>query len=267
MIPYLSLVRGAILKLLIVTQSEPFFIPRFFAKFIPDAAKAGITIEGIICLQPFNETLGKTALRMLNLYGLRDFAVMGLRFVLYKVKDMLGLGMHSVRKVAATYGIPCTFTANINAPDTIEQIQKSEPDVILSIAASQIFKKELLSIAKWGCINVHTAKLPQYRGMLPTFWAMYHGDHAVGMTVFRMDADIDRGKIILQEETPIEINDTLESVIIKTKEHEADMVVRALQMIRSGKVQLKDYEGAGSYFTFPTRKEAERFRLTGRKFL
>jgi methionyl-tRNA formyltransferase len=255
-----------VLKLLIVTQSEPFYIPRFFAKFIPDAAGEGISIERIVCLKPFNETLDKTALRMFNLYGPRDFFVMGLRFVLYKIKDMLGLGLHSVRKVAATHGIPCTFTANVNYSETLEEIRKSKPDVILSIAASQIFKKELLSIPKWGCINVHTANLPKYRGMLPTFWAMYHGDHEVGMTVFRMDSDIDRGMIILQEEIPIEKTDTLEAVIIKTKLHEADMVIRSLKLIRSGEVRLKDYEGAGSYYTFPTRKDAEQFRLTGRKF-
>jgi len=50
-----------------------------------------------------------------------------------------------------------------------------KPDVIFSVSAPQILKKNLIKLPNWGCINVHTAKLPEYRGMVPNFWAMYHG--------------------------------------------------------------------------------------------
>ena len=49
----------------------------------------------------------------------------------------------------------------------LEEIRTFEPDVLVSVLGSEIFKEELLSIAP--CLNLHTAMLPKYRGLMPTF--------------------------------------------------------------------------------------------------
>ena len=63
-----------------------------------------------------------------------------------------------------------------NNVEFIDEIKKFQPDVICVVAYGKILPKEILEIAKYGCINVHGSLLPQYRGAAPIQWAVLNGD-------------------------------------------------------------------------------------------
>jgi len=255
------------MKIVIISQDDPFYICEFFKLFLHKAKAAGFSIPLIIILPPFNENIFSLVKRMYYFYGFRLFLRRGFQYVWLRLLDKFGLGQWSVPSIAAQYSVPALKVVDVNDPKLVDELKLLSPDVILSVAAPQIFKRPLLSVPRWGCVNIHSAKLPKYRGMMPNFWAMYHGDSTAGITIHTMDEKIDRGKIILQTEIPIYPNESLDSLIRRSKRAAADLAIQALEQIRDGKVQSRDYEGEGSYFSFPKREHVRQLRAKGHKLL
>jgi methionyl-tRNA formyltransferase len=56
----------------------------------------------------------------------------------------------------------------------------------------------VLRLPRFGIINVHSSSLPKYRGPEPVLWAIRNGDPEMGVTVHRMDEDLDTGPILAQ---------------------------------------------------------------------
>ena len=59
---------------------------------------------------------------------------------------------------------------SINSFKSVNIIKSHKPDLLISILGNQIFKKPIIDLAPLGCLNLHTALLPKYRGLMPTFW-------------------------------------------------------------------------------------------------
>ncbi len=255
------------MRIVIATQHDYLYIPEFLAPFLAAAKEEGIEVTRIIILKPFNETLKKTMSRMWGFYGPVDFVRQSCRYAGRVARHKLRRNATSAPALAERYGIPWGDEEKINAEEALARLRADQADVLLSVGATQIFKAPLLGIPAWGAINVHTAALPKYRGVMPTFWALYHGDAECGMTVFKMDTAIDGGSWLLQETLPIAPDETLDSLMRKTKRHEADMVIRVLRAIADGSVQEHPYTGEESYFTFPTPDEVRTLRRTGRRLL
>jgi len=255
------------LRFVIVTQEDLFYIPEFLKRFLQAVDFERFSIPLVAVLPPFNESFFSLLKRMYSFYGPLDFVQRGFLYVIAKFLDRLGLMRRSVRSIANWYNIPVKKVLDVNDPAFIDELRLMELDVILSVAAPQIFREELLKTPKWGCINVHSAKLPKYRGMMPNFWAMYHGDSTAGITIHTMDEKIDRGKIILQSEIPIHPSESLDSLIKRSKRAAADLAIQALEQIRNGTVQLRDYAGEGSYFSFPKPEHVRELKARGHRLL
>lgn len=258
------------MRIAIVTQDEPFYLPAFLERI---AQARSNDIVALVILKPFNEKLQDTVRRAYNLYGPWDFLVFGFRFARLKamnvVSSILPLGgPWSAADVARRHGIPVYRPENINAPSFLTVLsQEIRPDIIVSVAASQIFKKDILALPPYGCINVHTAPLPRYRGMLPTFWVLLNGEKETAVTVHYMTATLDDGDIIRQEPVAISPDDTLDSLIRKTKRIGAEVLLQALEDIERGTVIRQPNDASqATYFSFPTREDAQRFRAQGRRF-
>ena len=89
-------------------------------------------------------------------------------------KGILG---KDVKGVMEANGIETVKLANrVNHPESLEIIQNFKPDLLVSLAGNEIFKQPLFESAKYGVINLHSALLPKYRGLMPSFWVMRHNE-------------------------------------------------------------------------------------------
>jgi methionyl-tRNA formyltransferase len=115
-----------------------------------------------------------------------------------------------------------------------------------------------------GCINLHNAPLPRYKGMMPTFWQMLHGETAVGLTIHYMTEKIDDGRVLFQSMMEISRDETLDQVIRRSKERAAHSLAQVLRQLSEGTATavVLSNEG-GSYFTFPDRGAIREFRRRG----
>lgn len=87
----------------------------------------------------------------------------------------------------------------------------AEADLGVIAAYGKILIQKELNATKFGCINVHPSLLPKYRGASPIQEAILHGDKVAGVTIIKMDAKVDHGEILYQEEIPISKTETFES--------------------------------------------------------
>src|SRR5262249_24527142 len=171
---------------------------------------------------------------------------------------------YSIAQLAKAYGIPYEPVANPNQPEFTDALQQRAPELLISVACPYILKEKLLSIPERGCINIHHAPLPRYKGMMPTFWQLYHGEQQLGVTIHYMAAKVDGGDALLQESLPVTPGESLHQLIRRSKRHGAHFmakVVRSLQANEAVPIQMDHAQG--SYLTFPKREEAREFRRRG----
>jgi methionyl-tRNA formyltransferase len=110
-----------------------------------------------------------------------------------------------------------------------------------------------------GTINLHASLLPQYRGAAPINWALINGEMMTGVTTFLIDRQIDTGKIILQEEEPIQPLDDAGTLHDRLMNKGAGLILKTVELIREGKVIPADQKDSGELKPAPklTREMCE----------
>ncbi|MDR0534242.1 MAG: methionyl-tRNA formyltransferase [Verrucomicrobiales bacterium] len=124
---------------------------------------------------------------------------------------------------------------NINSPAALEQIQYLKPDLAVVCAYGQILRQKLLDLPPLGCLNIHASLLPQYRGSSCIQAAIRNGDSKTGITVMWMNAGLDTGDILLQQELRIANDDTAGVVHDKLSLLAPGALMDALKLIAKGK--------------------------------
>ena len=250
-------------NLFFITEEDSFYIYLFFERFFEKFDLDRVKIKGIAILNPFNKksTWG-LAKQMYCFFGPVDFVRMGFRYLGKR------LSRKSVRNLARKFAVPIIDVRNVNDPDFLDKLRNMNLDLIISVAAPQKFKKELLELPSWDCINIHSGKLPKYRGMMPSFWTLFDNEKYGAVTIHRMNEALDDGEIILQREVEVASNETLDSYIRKTKLLGAEMMIEVIKQIRDGEVELKlNDRNQSTYFSFPKLEEVKEFKRRGRKLL
>lgn len=106
------------------------------------------------------------------------------------------------------------------------------------VVAFRMLPEMVWNMPSLGTFNLHGSLLPQYRGAAPLNWAVINGETKTGVTTFLLDHEIDTGKIIFKEETPIGENETVGEVHDRLMEIGAKLVVATVDAIAEGNIQL-----------------------------
>jgi methionyl-tRNA formyltransferase len=209
-------------------------------------------------------------------FGIGQSAKMGTRIVvskLYNICDIICCGhlpcnKTSIKAVALKYKVPYREIEQLNTQNFYNELQSLDLDLIVSFSAPCIFSPELLKIPRNGCINLHCSLLPNYAGVLPSFWTLYHEERETGATVHFMDDKIDNGKILAQIKIDISNCRSMFQVIRKTKKIGGQLMVDVIEQIRNGNINPKPNDVShGSYFTWPTIEQIREFRKRGGRLI
>ncbi len=259
------------MRIALITQEEPFYLPPALDALCN--AREG-EIVAMIVLPSFNETHYDNARRFYNFYGTLDFSRLMARFIWAKMADQLNRFVkmarpYSAAAVARRHQIPLYQPPKINAQEFVEVLRRDvRPDLMVSVAASQILKKRVLDIPPLGCINLHSAPLPRYQGMMPNFWTMVHGEAEGAVTIHYMDEKLDAGDIILQHPVPIYRDDSLHHLMVRSKLIGVLTLIEAVKQIEQGTAERKPMDQSrASYFSFPKQDDANRLRRMGHALL
>lgn len=253
------------MRVLIITQDEPFYLAEnidYLICNLPTHSKVvGCCVFDV---SPFGkrESFADKAIKTLKIFGLGFFLHYSWKFLVNRLSPE-----KKVKRVLDKHSIPIIELAQpINHPESVAVLKSFSPDLLVSIAGNQIFKKPIIELAPHGCLNLHTALLPKYRGLMPTFWVMKNDEKETGVSVFFVDEGIDSGPIIVQER--VVIGDyTQEELIRHTKKIGMDAIIKAINLIEDGDYALIQNDASQkSYYSFPTREDVRAFKKNGKRF-
>ena len=117
-----------------------------------------------------------------------------------------------VKQVALRQGLHVYQPDRVGSPEAIAQIKWADPDLLVVVAYGQIIPREVLEIPKRGALNVHASLLPRHRGAAPIAHAILAGDRVTGVTIMRMDEQLDHGPILATREVEIAPGETGEEL-------------------------------------------------------
>jgi len=259
------------LKIAIFTQDERVYLPTSVATVV-EAMPEKISC---IVLSPPMSTHGgalKGLLRHLPVFGIHGTLRMGLQVIWARLGPLLGVRppaprrYWSIEAVGRKFDIPTYHVDKVNSREMHDILDRHPSDLLASISCPQILRAKLLRRFERGGINVHSAPLPRYRGLMPAFWVLYHGEEQTAVTVHDLAEKLDNGEILHQEPVTIAGGETWNSLLGKTKSAAGTALVKAIGQIEDGTVDRKPNRDEDStYFSFPTWKDARVFRSRGRR--
>ena len=121
---------------------------------------------------------------------------------------------------------------NFKKKEEIENLKKMNCDIFVVAAYGIILPKEILSIPKFGAINIHASLLPRWRGAAPIQYAILKGDKKTGITIMQMNEKLDSGNILLQKEIIIE-NKNAKNMHDELAKIGAELIINILKKIEN----------------------------------
>ncbi|MBL4808922.1 MAG: hypothetical protein JKY43_02555 [Phycisphaerales bacterium] len=250
------------LKLVFVTEDDPLYVIRFFEVFFDEYPQDQIEIVGVSVQEAFHEPKWKTARRIFRFYGAVDFVRLLLRYVKVKLRG------DSIVKLAKEKGLPVIQCGSVNDAEYIQRLKDLEVDVIASVAGPEIFKKGILETPRVRCINIHSGRLPIYRGMMPNFWQLLHGESHACITVHEMVEKLDAGGVLGTLEWELKENDSLDRVITGTKRDGARLMMDVILQLKNGEDHAVALDmSKKKYFSFPQPADVKKFRKRGHRMI
>ena len=142
-----------------------------------------------------------------------------------------------VKQCALKLGIPVSQPERIkNNEEFRAQLAALHPDAIVVVGYGRIIPQWMIELPRLGNINLHASLLPKYRGAAPIQWAIANGETVSGVTTMRIDAGLDTGDILQQQEIPITPDDTAETLSPRLSTIGSDLLVETLRGLEDGSI-------------------------------
>lgn len=167
----------------------------------------------------------------------------------------LRLSPPPIKEIASSLGVDVFQPADASAQESVKRLRQSAADLFVVVSFGQILSKDVLSAPKRFAINLHASLLPKYRGAAPISRAIINGESKTGVTVFRLEEEMDSGDIIGMREAAIEDNDTALTLGERLSNIGAEALIEAVEAIDKDKVVFKRQDPALVTFAPKLKKE------------
>ena len=144
--------------------------------------------------------------------------------------------MTPVKEYAISKGYEVYQPQKVKTPEFVQILRDMQPDLIVVAAFGQFLSQEILSMPKYGCINVHASLLPKYRGAAPIQYAIIKGESESGVTIMQMDIGMDTGAMLDKVVVPIGANTTMGELHDELKVKGAELLLTVIEKIEAGTI-------------------------------
>jgi methionyl-tRNA formyltransferase len=161
-----------------------------------------------------------------------------------------------VKESALKLNLPVTQPDRIKVNEEFRaQLTALQPDAIIVVGYGRIIPQWMFDLPRYGNINLHASLLPKYRGAAPIQWAIANGETVTGNTTMRIDAGLDTGDILQQQELAIAPDDTAETLAPRLAAIGADLMVDTLRAQQSGAIQPRPQDNSQASLAPILKKE------------
>lgn len=200
-----------------------------------------------------------------EILALKDFERNSLLRAFEKIES--GKSESSIHKFKTFKQIAQSFNSeifsynNINSNAAIADFKRFAPDLVISIRFGHIFKNDIIKIPKKGILNLHSGILPDFRGIMSTFWAVLNQESKLGSTLhYITNSQIDAGDVIKINYFDLDKERSLVFNINKLYYASFAAIIDAITKIENGiAIESFKQKGEGNYFSYPKQKEVEQF--------
>src|SRR6266581_3631434 len=167
------------------------------------------------------------------------FETFNVRLVVTQPDRRKGRGLEvvasPVKQAAEKLALPIYQPEKIKQNEELcAKLEAIHPDAIIVVGYGRIIPSWMRQLPEYGNINLHASLLPKYRGAAPIQWAIANGETVTGVTTMRIDAGLDTGDILQQQELAIAPNDTAGTLAPRLASIGAELVVETLRRLQSG---------------------------------
>jgi methionyl-tRNA formyltransferase len=160
--------------------------------------------------------------------------------------------------------VACAEVSDVNADVFLDELRTLDPDVIVSVSCPQIFQAPLIDLPRFGVLNIHGAILPEYRGVMPSFWMLANGERLAGVSIYFVNEQIDAGDLCGQRVFEVLPDDSLDCFLRRSKRIAAELLLEVLGEMETGALGRTPLDlTEGSYYSWPDRATVRRFRAAG----
>ena len=138
-----------------------------------------------------------------------------------------------VKTAALELGLDVWQPERIREQSVIDRLRSVAPEVVVVVAYGQILPPAVLALPPRGVLNVHASLLPRWRGASPVAHAILAGDRVTGVTIMRMDEQLDHGPILASREVGIEAGEDAAHLTERLAEAGASLLVETLERLDS----------------------------------
>ncbi|MDP4662024.1 MAG: methionyl-tRNA formyltransferase [Salibacteraceae bacterium] len=185
-------------------------------------------------------------------FGTPDFAVASLKALIDAGKNVVAvvttpdkpagrghkLQPSPVKEFAVEQNLPVLQPTNLKSEDFVGELASYNANLQI-VVAFRMLPEVVWNMPKHGTYNVHGSLLPDYRGAAPINWAIINGEKETGVTTFKLQHEIDTGNILDQAQTAIGPNDSMGDLYPRLMHLGADLLLKSIANIESGKIELK----------------------------
>ncbi|MFT6917465.1 MAG: methionyl-tRNA formyltransferase [Cognaticolwellia sp.] len=173
----------------------------------------------------------------------------------------LSVNFKTYADIAQQYAIEIETLNQINSVAGLAKIQAFSADLIISIRYGVILKPPVIALSTHGVINLHSGLLPNYRGVMATFWALLNGDKQLATSLhFIDDSTIDTGGIIANSTLSAQQDKSYLWHVLSLYIGGCQLIEQAIKALEQGdELTTLVQAGQGHYFTFPSTEQIMAF--------
>lgn len=248
---------GYRVKIVFLTTDDPLYLPAFFDRVLA-VRRAQTALVAVVPPLYGKQTHRQAAWRYLRTFGPRDTARLAARTVRAKAAG------RSIKAACRRHAVEYAFVRDVNDPHFLDRLSLLGTDTVVSVSCPQIFRRPLIELPAKGCLNIHGAILPEYRGIMPSFWMLANRERRAGVSIYFVNEQIDAGDLCAQRVFDVLPRETLDEFLVRSKAIAADLLLEVLDSVEHETVQATPLDLAvGSYYSWPDRDAVARFRASG----
>jgi methionyl-tRNA formyltransferase len=146
---------------------------------------------------------------------------------------------------ALELGVPLLRPERVGDPETAERLRACTPDIGVVVAFGQFLPRRIRELPAQGfLINAHASLLPRHRGAAPIAHALLAGDRVTGVSVMRVDREMDAGPVLLTHRLDIGPDETAGELGERIAALSADAIAEALERIADGRIEWTEQDAS-----------------------
>lgn len=160
-----------------------------------------------------------------------------------------------LKAIALEKGLPVFQPPSLRTPQGLGMVASLRPQLIVVAAYGKILPPDVLSLPKYGCLNLHPSLLPRYRGPSPVVTALLEGEEVTGVTLMIMDEGMDTGPVLARRQERVLPHDTALTLTQRLFLRGAELLRETLPLWEAGKVTPQPQDSANATYTQKVSKE------------